>query len=65
MSTETRPYAITHGRATMGRAPVEITCPFCDLVVEAFLWSLAGVGKRCPCGAKFNPSGNAVKEVTA
>ena len=34
-----------------GRSTVIITCPFCDVRTEAYLWSLAGSGKRCDCGA--------------
>lgn len=50
MSTETR----FHDRATFvrkGRRLASITCPFCGVVTEAHLWSLAGSGKRCDCGA--------------
>jgi len=29
-----------------------ITCPFCETDVIAYVWSLAGGGKKCPtCGA--------------
>lgn len=35
----------------VGRTFVHVTCPFCGATVEAFLWSLAGSGKRCACGA--------------
>lgn len=36
----------------MGRSSVMIPCPFCDAWFEAFVWSLAGSGKKCPgCGA--------------
>ena len=41
----------------MGRVRVEITCPFCGEPVLAFLWSLAGSGKRCPCGALLTQTG--------
>jgi hypothetical protein len=30
---------------------VKIECPFCGTVVLAYVWSLAGSGKKCPCGA--------------
>lgn len=39
-----------------------IQCPFCNSQVQAFHWSLAGSGKKCGCGAKFNSWGDAVKE---
>lgn len=29
----------------------DIACPFCGRVVRAYWWSLAGSGKKCPCGA--------------
>lgn len=31
-----------------GRSYVYIVCPFCDTEVKAFVWSLAGSGKKCP-----------------
>jgi hypothetical protein len=34
-----------------GRSYIFITCAFCGAEVKAFLWSLAGGGKACPCGA--------------
>lgn len=35
-----------------GRSTVWITCPYCNFEVEAYSWSLAGSGKKCPkCGA--------------
>ncbi len=39
-----------------GRSRVEITCPCCGLTQWAYLWSLAGGGKRCEnkvCRAMF------------
>ena len=35
-----------------GRSTIVVECPYCGLDVECFVWSLAGSGKRCPCGAK-------------
>ena len=35
----------------VGRTAVWLTCPWCQTRVDAFLWSLAGSGKRCQCGA--------------
>lgn len=32
----------------MGRRRIEIECPFCFETFWAFVWSLAGGGKRCP-----------------
>lgn len=34
-----------------GRSTVTVTCPFCGTDTQAYLWSLAGSGKRCECGA--------------
>jgi hypothetical protein len=34
-----------------GRKLVALDCPFCGNEVVGFLWSIAGVGKRCACGA--------------
>lgn len=37
-----------------------IRCPFCATEFEAFWWSIAGGGKKCPgCGAKHNSWGKA------
>ncbi len=30
-----------------------IRCPFCEAIVKAYKWSLAGSGKKCVCGALF------------
>jgi hypothetical protein len=51
--------------STVGRTRVEIICPFCGDRVIAYLWSLCGSGKRCPCGAKFDGAGNAWREVAS
>lgn len=34
-------------RSRHGRSSVIIKCPWCGSEVEAFVWSLAGSGKRC------------------
>lgn len=34
-----------------GRTRHLLTCPFCLASVLAYLWSRAGSGKRCSCGA--------------
>lgn len=44
----------------MGRRRIEIECPFCFEQFWAFVWSLAGGGKRCPnCRAIFGSTGTA------
>jgi hypothetical protein len=40
-------------RPRMGRSSVDVTCPFCKAVTTAYVWSLAGGGKKCECGAIF------------
>lgn len=51
--------------SAVGRTKVLLTCPFCDADVEAYLWSLAGSGKKCGCGAVLGQTGawRTVKEV--
>ena len=34
-----------------GKSRIWFDCPFCKGTVVAYLWSLAGGGKRCDCGA--------------
>jgi len=59
---ETRRFTQRDGIHRMGRSTILITCPFCGVEVEAFVWSLAGSGKRCPgCGAKHTYFGRTVK----
>lgn len=45
----------------VGRSYTWILCPFCGDRVKAYLWSLAGCGKRCACGALFSAHGEAFK----
>ncbi len=57
-----RSYSAQLGFATMGRSPIYIDCPFCELTTDAYLWSLYGSGKRCStdqCGAIFGGRGSA------
>ena len=42
---------------SVGRILVEATCPFCQGTVQAYLWSLAGSGKKCSCGAVLGQRG--------
>jgi hypothetical protein len=44
-----------------GRSYCYITCPYCDEKVQAAIWSLAGGGKRCFCGALHNANGYTYK----
>ena len=36
----------------MGRSSYTIECPFCKRLCIAYVWSIAGGGKLCTCGAK-------------
>jgi hypothetical protein len=51
LSVESRLHDRTTISSTVGRTVVAILCPFCGVTTEAYLWSLAGSGKRCECGA--------------
>lgn len=35
-----------HGGSTM-----MVKCPFCGSELEVYIWSFAGSGKKCSCGA--------------
>ena len=61
---EEREYEARGGRSEVGRSTAYLTCPFCGTEVKAYIWSLAGSGKRCTCGAKFNSYGTARKAST-
>lgn len=50
-------------RRSDGRTAVDIECPYCERVARAYVWSLAGSGKRCECGARF--SGRAIGLIEA
>ena len=52
-------------RRPAGRSTVTVRCPFCEVETEARLWSLAGSGKRCECGAllkRYNATGDVIAE---
>lgn len=53
MSTESRFYDVEAVRIENGRSQQDIRCPFCGCLITAYLWSLAGTGKLCECGAKL------------
>lgn len=56
---ETRQFFAYDERSEMGRTNVQVDCPFCGSQVTVFVWSLAGGGKRCQCGALFGSGGTA------
>ena len=49
---ESRPYVTKeYVSEENGRSHIWLNCPFCKASVKAYVWSLAGGGKRCECGA--------------
>lgn len=48
---ERRDHQRWRGRSAMGRSTDIIDCPFCQQGTEVYVWSLAGRGKKCECGA--------------
>ena len=59
---EQRQYSVSSQYSAFGRSYIYILCPFCNAEVKTYVWSLAGSGKRCPCGVKFDNAGNARKD---
>jgi hypothetical protein len=55
---EWREGRVVRRHRTSGRSSVTLCCPFCSAHVTAYLWSLAGGGKRCYCGAMAGGNGN-------
>src|SRR5688572_26090181 len=48
VESEKRQWQLINTTTEMGRSRYEIMCPWCGYTFTAFLWSLAGSGKRCP-----------------
>ena len=48
--------------SAFGRSYCTITCPFCGAQVRAYIWSLCGGGKRCPCGTLHGSMGQTYKK---
>ncbi len=44
---DTKPHLSFPSNNQHGRTSIKIECPFCGSCVEAFVWSLAGTGKKC------------------
>lgn len=51
-----RDYRVLDRRSEMGRSRVFIECPFCKGRFWAYVWSLAGSGKKCPHCEAFHGS---------
>lgn len=54
---ETRPAKTLSVSRAHARTTALIQCPFCLRSVRAYVWSLAGSGKRCECGALLHGDG--------
>lgn len=56
---------VSENRRPAGRSTLTVRCPFCDCTIEARLWSIAGSGKRCYCGAvlrRYNATGDVLAD---
>jgi hypothetical protein len=61
-TAESRDYERSATYSAVGRSYCYITCPFCRERVKVYIWSLAGGGKRCPCGALHGSLGATYKK---
>jgi hypothetical protein len=48
---EIRPNRKFNEQQRVGKGTVDVECPFCGEVTRCYVWSLAGSGKKCICGA--------------
>lgn len=46
-------YHKLHNGITQDNRTAIIECPFCKRQIHVYIWSLAGSGKKCICGAKI------------
>lgn len=60
-SAERREHERSGVNSAAGRSYYYITCPFCNASVKTYVWSIAGGGKRCPCGALHTSLGATYK----
>jgi len=51
MQRETKQHERSRTYSQFGTSYCYIKCPFCGAEVRAYVWSLAGGGKKCTCGA--------------
>ena len=61
MCVARRYYQVGERVIQIGRSSCFVRCPFCQGLTRVFMWSLAGGGKRCGCGALFGTRGVAHK----
>lgn len=55
-------YALIRGPySRFGRSSADVACGFCNRQIEVFLWSLAGSGKKCECGALLHSGGRSYR----
>lgn len=55
---ERRKYTIhAHSLERPSSRIVYFHCPYCNIEIKAYVWSLCGGGKRCECGAIFGSKG--------
>lgn len=60
---EVKEHTRTTNYPEFGRSYLYITCPFCEEQTRAYIWSLAGSGKRCDgCGALHTWKGVTIRE---
>lgn len=56
-------FTVTRERSEFGTSSIDIECPFCQTNTTAYIWSLAGSGKKCPgCGAIHHWQGGITKK---
>ena len=60
---EMRPYTTGCYRGEHGHSTLEVFCPFCGTEWDVYVWSFAGSGKRCLCGAMMSLRGGAWRKV--
>lgn len=60
MNEERRDYrALGRTPLPCGRTMITIRCPWCNETFDAYVWSLAGSGKRCPNCRSLHTSASA------
>ena len=61
---EVREYGEGYQHSSHGRTTLDVQCPFCNAWMTVYVWSFAGSGKRCECGALISLRGGARRKVT-